>query len=118
MSYDIYLVDANTHEILLFDEPHHLRGGTYCVGGTTEAWLNITWNYSSYFHRVIDGGDGIRFLYGKTGKESIPILAKAIAALSDDVTSYWEATEGNARRALADLLFLAIVFPKGIWKGD
>ena len=42
MSYDINLCDPVTHDIIEFDSPHQMKGGTYCVGGTTEAHLNIT----------------------------------------------------------------------------
>jgi hypothetical protein len=47
------------------------------------------------------------------------VLANAIAALNDDVSSdYWEATEGNARKALIDLFSLACMAPDGVWQGD
>ena len=45
MSYDIYLTDPVTHEPLKLEAAHHMRGGTYAMSGTTEAWLNITYNY-------------------------------------------------------------------------
>ena len=107
MSYDISLVDPVTRETLLVENPHHLRGGTYAIGGTTEAWLNITWNYSKFYYRVF-GEKGIRTIYGMTGAESIPILKAAMDKLGDDVDpNYWESTEGNAKRALAGLLALA-----------
>jgi len=37
-----------------FDVPLDLRGGTYQLGGTRTAWLNITYNYSPYFCNSID----------------------------------------------------------------
>ena len=46
MSYDITLNDPVTKEPIQLDAPHQMQGGTYAVGGTTEAWLNITWNYN------------------------------------------------------------------------
>ena len=55
----------------------------------------------------------------KTGAESISILQQAIAALGDDTTSnYWDATEGNAKRPLYQLLAMAQMRPDGIWDGD
>ena len=76
-----------------------MTGGTYCahydeLTGTftakaiTEAWLNVTYNYSQYYRDATDGDDrfygedregkytnlGIRGIYGKTGAESIPML--------------------------------------------
>lgn len=137
MSYDIYLVDPVTREVLHLDDPHQMKGGTYALGGTTEAHLNVTYNYSRHFSKVFDelpelrekapdwerkaGGPvrGIRTIYGLTGAESLPILDKAIAALGDDVDpDYWKATEGNAKRALLQLRALATMRPDGLWSGD
>lgn len=117
MSYDVYLADIDGEPIYL-DEPHDQRGGTYELGGTREAWLNVTYNYGPILRRVL-GPDGIRTLYGRRGIESIPLLINAIEMLDDDVSEdYWEATEGNVRVALSGLLFLAQRAPQGIWKGD
>lgn len=119
MGYDIKLKDAVSGETILFDSPHQIRGGTYAVGGTDEAWLSVTYNYSKHFYRVVDEKDGIRVLYGKTGAESIPILKEAISKLKNDVSDdYWEATEGNAKQALVGLLAFAQLRPDGIWDGD
>ena len=46
MSYDISLREPVSGEQVYFDEPHQMNGGTYALGGTTEAWLNITYNYA------------------------------------------------------------------------
>lgn len=118
MSYDISLVDPVTRETLLVENPHHIRGGTYAVGGTTEAWLNITWNYAPFYYEVF-GEKGIRTIYGMTGAESIPVLKSAMEKLGDAVDpDYWKPTQGNAKRALAGLLALAQLRPDGIWDGD
>lgn len=118
MSYDIYLTDPKTKETICFDVPHRLKGGTYAIGGTREAWLNITYNYYEHFVKVL-GEEGIRAIYGMTGKQSMPVLEKAIESLKDDTDpDYWKPTEGNARNALLDLLVLAKSAPHGIWKGD
>lgn len=134
MSYDIELQDPVTKEVLQLDSPHHMRGGTYCVGGEIEASLNVTYNYAPHFRRVFGddnveltqfeaifgGGEtGIRRLYGTSGANSIPVLEKAIAMLGDDVDDdYWKPTEGNAKRALVQLLALAKMRPDGVWAGD
>lgn len=136
MSYDISLRDPVTGQTLQLDAPHHMRGGTYQVGGTTEAHLNVTWNYATHYYRVFtpaplrpgvdphhanDGGTvgGIRSIYGLTGAASIPVLQSAIDQLGDDThPDYWEPTEGNAKRALAQLLALARMRPDGVWNGD
>ena len=101
MSYDIRLVDPVTKEPLHTKVNHDLRGGMYAMGGTTELWLNITWNYAHYYYEATDGDPrfahdeisayyadgttgpvkteyGIRGIYGKTGAESIPMLEDMI----------------------------------------
>lgn len=118
MSYDLDLVDPITKETLQLDESHHMKGGTYQVGGCPYASLNITYNYAPHFYKVL-GEKGIRSLYGKTGFESIPILSVAISKLKEDVDEdYWKATEGNAKMALRHLLILSSMKPNGIWQGD
>ena len=118
MSYDINLLEPSTKETIEFDDIHNFKGGSYCVGGTKEAWLNITYNYAKHYYRVF-GEKGIRTIYGMTGADSIPILKKAIEQLGDDVSNdYWEPTEGNAKRALIGLLNFVEARPDGIWDGD
>lgn len=118
MSYDITLNDPVTNKTIIFDNKHYIKGGTYCLGGTREAWLKITYNYGEIFRKML-GEKGIRSIYGKSGAESIPILKNAISKLKDDVSEdYWEATEGNAKKALYGLLAFAEMRPDGIWCGD
>jgi len=96
-----------------------MKGGTYAIGGTTEMHLNITYNYSEHYYRTIDPEIGIRCLYGKSADETIPILEKAIGLLKNDTDrDYWKDTEGNAKRALIQLLVLAKMRPDGIWNGE
>jgi hypothetical protein len=119
MGYYIKLVDPVTKETLELDEKHDMRGSIYAIGGTKEAFLTVTYNYAKYFYDNIDEEDGIRFIYGKTGADSIPILERAIEKLGDDIDSnYWTATEGNAKRSLLQLLALAKLRPDGEWNGD
>jgi hypothetical protein len=119
MSYDLYLVDPVTKETLELDAPHHMRGGTYCVGGTRDAHINITYNYAPHYYKHLDEKQGIRVIYNMTGAESIPKLKEAISKLGDEVTDdYWESTEGNAKKALFHCLALAQMRPDGIWEGD
>ena len=124
MSYDINLVDAVTGDVLQLDEPHHMRGGTYAAGGTSEASLNVTYNYAEHFERVlptntISNEVGIRSIYGMTGVQSLRVLSAAILLLGDDADpDYWKPTEGNAKRALIQLVILASMRLDGVWKGD
>lgn len=118
MSYDIYLKDPITGTTLELDKPHHMKGGTYAVDGTTEARLNITYNYRPVFCRVF-GDNGIRSIYGLSGAASLPMLDKAISTLDDDTDSnYWAATDGNVKLALLQLRALAEMRPDGYWTGD
>lgn len=117
MSYDIDLTDPITGAVLELDAPHQMRGGTYAIGVTTEASLNITCNYARHYGAI--GEQGIRTIYGKTGAESIPLLQACAAKLKDDVSDdYWEPTEGNARAALLQLIALAQMRPDGVFQGD
>ena len=109
------------------------------MGGSTELSINITYNYGAILRKVInpvfapltleeaEGSEevenweerGIRFLYGMTALEAIPILEEAINKLADDVSDdYWEATEGNVKSALNKLLTLCKMRPDAIISGD
>lgn len=136
MSYDIELCDPITHETLELDAPHQMRGGTYALNGTKEAWLNVTYNYASWYYQpgVFPGEKGIRTIYGKSGAESIPILEQAIHTLEtmeEDLsreeieehekhgaTGYWMPTRENAIKPLYQLLAMARIRPNGVWEGD
>lgn len=141
MSYDITLKDPVTHEIIEFDEPHQMKGGMYAIGGTREAWLNITYNYANYYYDATEDDDrffgklwydepknlGIRGIYGKTGAESIRMLHDMICRIEpmpdeecDDpeCTGYWKPTAKNAIRPLYQLIAMAQMRPDGIWDGD
>ena len=118
MGYSISLIDPASGSTRKLDAPHYMRGSTYAIGGTTDAALDVTYNYSPIFRRTF-GDRGIRAIYGMTGAASIPVLDAAIAKLGGDVDAdYWKATEGNARQALKHLRELARMCPDGVWSGD
>lgn len=118
MSYDLGLREPITGNWIVLDEPHDMQGGTYCLGGSATAEINITYNYAKHFYRTM-GDKGLRSIYGLTGSESIPLLQRAISQLGDDVDDdYWNGTEGNAKRALMQCLALACMRPDGVWDGD
>ena len=117
MSYDVSLLDPVTRERLHApgEVKHLIAGGTYCLGGTVEMWLNITFNYAPMFQKAFQNDDGIHVLTGKLGAEAIPLLGDAISRLGNDVVpDYWEATEGNAKKALYGLLALCQMRPDGV----
>lgn len=140
MSYDIYLRDRVTKETVHFDTPHQMAGGTYAVGGTTEAWLSVTYNYAQWYYKdgvFPNNGEnrgGIRSIYGLSGADSIPALEHAIKTLenmTEDLTEkeiqeykdggaggYWTPTRANAIRPLYQLLAMAKMRPDAEWSGD
>ena len=121
MSYDISLKDKDGGQVVSVD--NHEEGGTYCLGGTTEASLNVTYNYSPFYYHFLDQDHGIRWLYGKTGKQSIPRLEYAIEKLKPlggdyRFENYWAPTPSNASHALQILLSWAKQHPTATFSGD
>lgn len=105
------------------DEPaqieRHSEGGTYAIGGTTNAELTITYNYALHFYEHLDANKGLRWLYGKTGAETLQRLSAAVIALGTERDDdYWKATKGNAGFALGILRLWAVRHPKAVWQGD
>ena len=112
---DLYLRHPVSKEVLELDLPHQMKGGTYALGGTTEAHLNVTYNYSVNWNKAFNGKH-LRDIDGMTGANSIPFLKAGIAALNDDMDEdYWKPTEGNTKSALIQLLALAAMRPDGVW---
>ena len=156
MSYDIELKDPVSKEVIELPVKHVMIGGTYAADydertGTftpkpiSEAHLNVTYNYSSYYYAATDGDErffgktkddyadekprnlGIRGIYGKSGAASIPMLKdmiqrikpmKNIECKDPDVTGYWEPTVENALKPLYQLIAMAELRPDGVWDGD
>jgi len=115
MSYNICLQkDSMTVQV-----PSHEEGGTYVLGGTTEAALNVTYNYGPLYYKYLDKEKGIRWLYGKTGERTRLQLATAVAQLGTvKDPDYWAPTPGNAGYALSILLEWARLHPDAVWAGD
>ena len=106
MSFDISIINPETGEVRTCDEAHDLRGGNYTVGGTTQAWLNVTYNYSPFYSGL--GAKGLEGLDGQTVAEARQRVADTVTFLGINPFSgsYWEATPGNAGAAMHDLLTL------------
>jgi hypothetical protein len=107
MSYDIYVVDENKETIVL-EQKHQLAGGTFAVGGTTEAHFNITYNYSAVYAMVFPRRKSIGLLDGKTLQQADTIILKAMAKIphsdsGERCHDYWTPTPNNAWIALNDL---------------
>lgn len=115
MSYDVYMTYSDKKECLV---PHHEEGGTYALGGSNAAWMNITWNYGQWYQIVL-GQKGIREIYGKTGLECQKLLSEAVERLGTHrANDYWKSTAGNAGYALTILLRWSILHPEAVFNGD
>ena len=83
----------------------HCDGGTYVMGGSDEAELNITYNYSKFYYQALDKRNGLRWLHNKRAHKCLYRLRKAILQLgTQQDMEYWNATSGNAGYAL-DILY-------------
>ena len=82
MSYDIYLKERATGETIELPVKHIMTGGTCCadydeitglftVQAITEAWLNVTYNYTQYF---CDATEGDSRFYGKEKDKKLIVL--------------------------------------------
>jgi hypothetical protein len=114
MSWWVSLNDesGNPVQVSSFEE-----GGTYALGGSTKADLNITYNYSPFYYEHIDKDAGLRWLDGKVAKDTVAVLQIAVDALgSIRDEDYWKKTPGNAGYALSILLVWAMLYPDGVWR--
>lgn len=115
MSWDIDLQDALTNEVV--EVVPHQEGGTIVVGGTSQAMLNITYNYSHFYHTHLDKGLGLKWLHKKRASDTIERLTTAITALGTERDGdYWASTPGNAGHALFVLLAWAKQHPDAIFR--
>ena len=62
MSWDVSLTDPVSRKTIELDTPHFIRGGTYCINGTPELSLNITYNYGKIYREFIDPEDGLKWI--------------------------------------------------------
>lgn len=114
MSWDVYLknTDGKVVSVEKFEE-----GGTYLVGGSTEANLNITYNYSWFYYKCLDKKKGLKWLSGKTSIGCIDRLQAAVNELGTNRwKDYWTPTPGNAGYALSILLEWAKDNPDAIFE--
>ena len=119
MSYDIEYKNQESNNFVL-DEPIQ-EGGTQVLGGNPDSWMNVTYNYSWYFYQFLDKKEGIRWLYGKKGKDCIERLKKAIKPFEEDQPyekDYWANTPGNCVRPLKIFLSWCEKWPEGVFEGD
>ena len=102
MSFWVYL---NDHE----DEPvrvsEHREGGVYRANGCDEAELNVSYNFSEFYHLTLDEELGLRWLNGRMAKDVLERLRFAVSKLGDKKNpDPWKPEAGNAGHALKILL--------------
>lgn len=113
MSWDISLLDATNTPV---DVERHEEGGTYVMGDTPTAELNITYNYSSHYYRALNAEEGLRWLNDKRAGDVLPQIETAVGLLgTEQDKNYWKATEGNAGHALAILARWARQYPDAVF---
>lgn len=112
MSYGVALkVDGKFVQV-----ERHVEGGVFAAGGTHQADLYVTFNYSPFFREHIDSEQRLYWLHGKTGAACIARLESAVAALGTERDpDYWKATAGNAGYALSILLKWAKEHPEAVF---
>ena len=96
MSWSIYLQDEEGNTIET--DKSRTEGGTYQVGGTTQAELNVTYNYSQVFK--------FSQLHDMKPIDAAIVLLKRLKELKlqDIDPDYWKPTEGNVAKAMMTLL--------------
>jgi hypothetical protein len=82
MSFWVHLVDLESGEDCKVST--HMEGGTYVAGGTEQAELNVTCNYSMFYYKHLDAEHGLRGLNGKLAKDCIEALKSAVAFLGTE----------------------------------
>ena len=109
MSYWVSLVDKNEECVKV---KCHEEGGTYAVGGSDVASLNVTYNYAWFFSQILDGVEGLHSLDGRRAEECVDKLEYAVSVLGTTrYKDYWAPTPGNAGIALNILLQWARLYP-------
>ena len=107
MSFDVRLKDKEGETVKV---DAHEEGGTYALGGTPKAELNVTYNYSKVLNEV--WGEGTGFLDGKKAGRVTKLLRDTVTVLgTEQDEDYWKATEGNVGYALSVLLKWAEQYP-------
>lgn len=106
MSYWVYLEEKG-EPVKVGD---HTEGGTFAIGGTNEAELNVTYNYSKHFSVKKE-------LDKKKAKDTIKIMEEKVKEFgTEQDKDYWNPTKGNVGYMLNILLGWAKQYPEAIWR--
>lgn len=113
MSYDVELLGADGEPVAV---EHFTEGGTYPIGGTDKASLNITYNYSVIYR--IATGFSINRLNGQKAAATLLDLERLEVMLRGSQPyekDYWAPTPGNAYVPINRLLAWAKANPEATW---
>ena len=109
MSWDVMLEDEAGKPVAV---DKFAEGGTYPVGGTEYAALNVTYKYGRSFRTALNPA-GLAWLGGKLAGDVIADLERAVASLGTERDpDYWADSPGNAGFALSILLRWAKANPQ------
>lgn len=98
-------------ECIRLENLHFVRGSIYPIGGTDEVSLDVTFNYSKILTPLAKEKFGVDrwvdLMYGKTSHEAVKPLRVLLSMLEGEPDDdYWAITEGNARAAIKNLIYL------------
>ena len=96
----------------------HADGGTYAVGGTDSAELNITYNYQYFFQCAHPRTEDFRTaLHGMVAKDIAADLAAIVKELGTDRNAdYWAPHPGNVGHMVSILLAWAKQHPNATFR--
>ena len=100
MSWDVSIED-DAGEYLEVDH-FEGEGGTYALGGSSLAELNVTYNYGQLFRQAMPHlENGFNSLQGMSLELAYQHILEGCSVLPDDpAPDYWATTPGNAGHAL------------------
>ena len=102
----------------------------HCKQTTRQAELYTSYNHSWAFYGYLDKKQGLRWLYGKSGRATTKRLETMLECLehlenweknfdnAPELGDGWEPTTGNAYWFAERILKTAKTHPKSIWRGD
>jgi len=107
MSWWISLEHPETEECAEVEK--FTAGGTYAIGGTDEATLNVTYNYGKHYDfKALNG------LIAEKTIKSLEATVEELGTQKDD--DYWASTPGNCGWTCQILLGWAKQHPTYVWR--
>ncbi len=113
MGWDISLINPDGgHPVVAL---HH-AGSIITVGGSTSAWMNLTYNYSPFYYKLFPEDMDLKWIRAKKAGDTIEVMRAVLAKLGEETSdSDWDPTSGNAGHALKTLKAWHEQHPDGLW---